>query len=382
MKFDTAPNLKKLPPYLFARLDEKKQELIRKGVDLIDLGVGDPDIPTPPEVIAALKEAADDPECHRYPTYKGDYELREEVCQWYKRRFGVKLDPSEVLILIGSKEGIAHLPMAFVSSEDIVLTPDPAYPVYNNSTIMVGGYPHKMKLVESLKFNPNLDEIPEEILSKTKIMWLNYPNNPTSAKAAGWLFKKAVELANKYGFIVAHDAAYTEIYFGEKPVSFLQTEGAKEVGVEFHSLSKTYNMTGWRIGFVVGNKSVIEGLGKVKSNIDSGVFKAVQRAAKVALTLPEDFIKARNSIYRRRREILVKALKETGWKVFESDATFYVWASPPVESDVQAAEKLLEHGIVATPGSGFGDGGAGFIRFALTTNRIEEAAQRLGEIKW
>ncbi|RLB10964.1 MAG: LL-diaminopimelate aminotransferase [Deltaproteobacteria bacterium] len=385
--FEKAERLKKLPPYLFKELDRKRDEAISKGVDVIDLGVGDPDLPTPEPVVEEMKRAVQDSKNHRYPSYVGMIEFRKAVAEWYKNRFGVSLDPeNEVLSLIGSKEGIAHFPLAFVNPGDIVLVPTPAYPVYNISTIFAGGTSFFMPLLEENHFLPDLSSIPTQIAEKAKIMFINYPNNPTSAVADKDFFKEVVEFAKKYGIIVCHDAAYTEISFdGYVPPSILEVDGAKEVAVEFHSLSKTYNMTGWRIGFAVGNAELISALGAVKSNIDSGVFQAVQIAAIRALRLDRSWIKETVDIYKKRRDLLVEALNNIGLKVKPPKATFYLWIKVPegYSSEGFASKLLDEAGIVVTPGNGFGEPGEGYIRISLTQKdeRLKEAVDRIKRIR-
>ena len=385
--FERAERLKKLPPYLFKELDRKRDEAISKGVDVIDLGVGDPDLPTPEPVVEEMKKAVQDPMNHRYPSYSGMIEFRKAAAQWYENRFGVSLDPEqEVLSLIGSKEGIAHFPLAFVNPGDIVLVPTPAYPVYNIATIFAGGTSFFMPLLEKNHFLPDLSSIPTEIAEKTKIMFINYPNNPTSATADKDFFKEVVKFAKKHNIIVCHDAAYTEISFdGYIPPSFLEVDGAKDVAVEFHSLSKTYNMTGWRIGFAVGNPELISALGAIKSNIDSGVFQAVQIAGIRALRLDKSWLKSTVNIYRKRRDMLVEALNNIGLKVKPPKATFYLWIKVPEGySSEEFASKLLEEaGIVVTPGNGFGEPGEGYIRISLTQKdeKLKEAVARIERIK-
>ncbi len=385
--FEKAERLKKLPPYLFKELDRKRDEAISKGVDVIDLGVGDPDLPTPEPVVEEMKRAVQDSKNHRYPSYVGMIEFRKAVAEWYKNRFGVSLDPeNEVLSLIGSKEGIAHFPLAFVNPGDIVLVPTPAYPVYNISTIFAGGTSFFMPLLEENHFLPDLSSIPTQIAEKAKIMFINYPNNPTSAVADKDFFKEVVEFAKKYGIIVCHDAAYTEISFdGYVPPSILEVDGAKDVAVEFHSLSKTYNMTGWRIGFAVGNAELISALGAVKSNIDSGVFQAVQIAAIRALRLDRSWVKETVDIYKKRRDLLVEALNNIGLKVKPPKATFYLWIKVPegYSSEGFASKLLDEAGIVVTPGNGFGEPGEGYIRISLTQKdeRLKEAVDRIKRIR-
>jgi LL-diaminopimelate aminotransferase len=388
MRIEKAKRIEQIPPYLFAEIDKKKEEMRQKGMDLIDLGIGDPDLPTPKPIIERLKKAAEDPRNHRYPSYEGMIEFRTAVAKWYERRFHVKLDPkTEVLSLIGSKEGIAHIPLAFVNPGDYVLVPSPGYPVFRVSTLFAGGTPYFLPLRKENGFLPNLSEIPKEIAEKAKLLFINYPNNPTSAIAERPFFEEVVAFARRYQIIVCHDAAYSEIAFdGYKPLSFLEVEGAKEVGIEFHSLSKTFNMTGWRIGFVVGCPEIISGLGRVKTNIDSGLFQAIQEAGTEALNhfntpLPE-IIK----IYERRRDVMVEGLQEIGLEVEKPEATFYLWIRVPRGyTSAQFATLLLEQaGIVATPGNGFGEAGEGYIRMALTVDetRLKEAIERLKKIRF
>jgi len=383
-----AKRINNLPKYLFAKIDELKKEAIKKGMDLIDLGVGDPDMATPEHIVEALKEGAENPENHHYSPYNGLLEFRIAIANWYRNRFGVELDPEkEVLALIGSKEGIAHIPFAFVDPGDIVLVPDPGYPVYQATTILAGGTPYAIPLREQNDFLPDLTEIPNNVLSKVKLFFLNYPNNPTSATCSLKFFQQMVEFASKYNIIVCHDAAYSEIYFdGVKPVSFLQADGAKEVGVEFHSLSKTYNMTGWRIGFAVGNEQVLAGLLKVKTNVDSGIFQAVQYAGIKALTSSQDCVENMRKLYQSRRDTLVDGLNNIGWKVKKPKATFYLWLPTPnhlLSSEV--ASKLIEEvGIVTTPGVGFGYYGEGYIRMALTVDKdkLTEVISRIKSLSF
>ncbi len=388
MKIEMAERINQIPPYLFAEIDKKKEEIKKRGVDLIDLGIGDPDLPTPKPIIERLKRASEDPRNHRYPSYEGMIEFREAVVQWYKQRFGVKFDPqSEVLTLIGSKEGIAHIPLSFVNPGDYVLVPSPGYPVYRVSTLFAGGIPYFFTLRKENGFLPDLSEIPEEVAERAKILFINYPNNPTSAVAEKRFFDEVVSFALRYRIIVCHDAAYSELAFdGYRPPSFFEAEGSKEVGIEFHSLSKTFNMTGWRIGFAVGRSEIISGLGRVKTNIDSGLFQAIQEAGIEALnhfTTPlSDIIQ----IYERRRDIMVEGLREIGLEVDKPKATFYLWIRVPHGyTSTQFATLLIEKaGIVATPGNGFGDGGEGFIRMALTIeeSRLKEAIERLKKIRF
>lgn len=386
-----AERLSLLPPYLFVSIDRKVKELKEKGVEVINLGVGDPDLPTPEHIVKKGQEALANPVHQRYPFGGGLKEFRQAVSNWYQQRFGVRLDPdNEVHSLIGSKEGLGHLPLALVNPGEFVLIPEPAYPVYKASTIFAGGKPYYLPLREENSFLPDFSKIPEKILKRTKLLFLNYPNNPTTACADSSFFCKVITLAKKYGFIVAHDAAYSEIYFDQPPISFLSIPGAKEVGIEFHSLSKTYNMTGWRIGFVVGNKKIIQGLATVKDNYDSGVFQAVQVAGITALTGSQDCVEQMRQIYRERRDVFVQGLKNLGWEVKNPQATFYLWAKIPgglrqAQTSLKFVEKLLsEAAIVCTPGSGLGPSGEGYVRFALTVDKkvLELAIEKIKKIKW
>ncbi len=385
-EFEKAERLKKLPPYLFKEIDRKKAEVKARGVDVIDLGVGDPDIPTPPHIIQALKTAVDNPAHHRYPSYSGMTAFREAVAQWYEETFGVELDPNtEFVSLIGSKEGIAHFPLAFVNPGDMVLVPTPAYPVYHIATIFAGGESFFMPLLSKNRFLPDLTAIPDDVADRAKILFINYPNNPTSAVADPSFFREIVTFAEKHGIIVCHDAAYTEIAFdGYRPPSFLEVDGAREVGLEFHSLSKTYNMTGWRIGFAVGNSRAIGALGAIKSNIDSGVFEAVQKAGMAALRGDQSCVREMTEVYRQRRDLMVDGLVRTGFEVESPRATFYLWVRvPPGYTSTRLATRLLEEaGLVVTPGNGFGDPGEGYFRIALTQTRkrLAEAIDRLKKI--
>jgi LL-diaminopimelate aminotransferase len=388
MKIEKAKRIDQIPPYLFAEIDKKKEEMRRKGMDLIDLGIGDPDLPTPKPIIERLKKAAEDPRNHRYPSYEGMIEFRTAVAKWYERRFGVRLDPkTEVLSLIGSKEGIAHIPLAFVNPGDYVLVPSPGYPVFRVSTLFAGGTPHFLPLRKENGFLPNFSEIPKGVAEKAKLLFINYPNNPTSAIAEKPFFEEAVAFAERYQIIVCHDAAYSEIAFdGYQPLSFLEVNGGKEVGIEFHSLSKTFNMTGWRIGFVVGHSEIIAGLGRVKTNIDSGLFQAIQEAGTEALNHFNTPLAEIIKTYERRRDVMVEGLQGIGLEVKKPKATFYLWIQVPKGyTSAQFATLLLEQaGIVATPGNGFGEAGEGYIRMALTVNesRLKEAIERLKKIRF
>ncbi|RME08579.1 MAG: LL-diaminopimelate aminotransferase [Aquificota bacterium] len=382
-----AHRINALPPYLFAQIDQKKREKLSQGVDLIDLGVGDPDIPTPQPIVEAMKRAVEKPEHHRYPSYEGMLSFRQAVADWYKKRFGVELDPQkEVVTLIGSKEGIAHFPLAFINPGDVVLCPDPAYPVYKIGTLFAGGEPYILPLREENGFLPDFKSIPGDVLKRAKIIWVNYPNNPTSATADEGFYRELVAWAKEHNIIVASDLAYSEIYFGSrKPMSILQIEGAREVAIEFHSFSKTFNMTGWRLGMAVGNEKLVAGLGKVKTNVDSGQFQAIQEAGITALNLPEEELQKIRETYRERRQAMVKALEEVGLKVYKSDATFYLWVRVPegYTSAGFVSRLLDECGIVCTPGNGFGEHGEGYFRISLTvpTQRLLEAVERIKGLK-
>ena len=385
-RFPLSTRIEALPPYLFAELDRKKQEVRARGVDIIDLGVGDPDRPTPKFIVNRLKREAEIPSNHQYPSYEGLPQFREAAATWYRRRFGVSLDPSsEVVALIGSKEGIAHFPLAFVNPGDAVLVPDPGYPVYHIATMFAGGRSHFLPLRRENGFLPDLDAIPRSVLAKAKILFLNYPNNPTSAVADRKFYRRVLGFAEEHDLIVAHDVAYTEIYFdGKKPMSILELPGAKKRCIEFHSLSKTYNMTGWRIGFAVGNAELVAGTGKVKTNVDSGVFQAVQGAGIAALTSSDEVTDAIRRTYQDRRDILVPGLRALGLDPVEPGGTFYVWIPVPkgYTSASFCAHLLERAGIVTTPGSGFGKSGEGYIRIALTKEkaRLREALARMRKV--
>jgi LL-diaminopimelate aminotransferase len=386
MAFEKAERLKQLPPYLFKEIDRLKAELTAKGVDVINLGVGDPDLPTPGFIIEKLQKAAEDPVNHQYPSYSGMDDFRVSAAGWCKRRFGVELDPlKEVVTLIGSKEGIAHFPLAFINPGDVALVPTPAYPVYHVGTLFAGGESYFMPLVRENRFLPDLDAVPADIARRAKVLFINYPNNPTGATAERGFYEKVVEFAREYDLIVCHDAAYTEMGFdGYRPMSFLEVPGAKEVGIELHSLSKTYNMTGWRLGFAVGNAQILEGLGQVKSNIDSGAFNAVQWAGIAALDSDQSSVAEMQRIYQERRDILIAGLRKAGLEPEAPKATFYVWCPTPAGySSTQFTSLLLkEAGIVTTPGSGFGAPGEGYVRLALTVDkeRIAEAVDRIRKL--
>ncbi|MDD1724900.1 MAG: LL-diaminopimelate aminotransferase [Methanospirillum sp.] len=380
-----AHRIKNLPPYLFARIDEMKAKKRSEGVDVIDLGVGDPDLPTPSHIVDALVEAAKNPDNHHYPSYLGMPAYREAVASWYKNRFGVEVNPeNEVISLMGSKDGVAHIPEVLVSPGDYVLVPSPGYPVYSTGTLFAEGRVHEMPLTGENGFLPDLDAIPKNVANQARLMWINYPNNPTSSIAPPSFYQEVVEYAREHEIVVVSDNAYSEISFdGYRAPSFLETDGAGEVGIEMHSLSKTYNMTGWRIGMAVGNPDIIRGLGIVKTNIDSGVFNPVQYAAAAALTGPQDCVADACRIYQERRDVLVGGLRRLGFDITAPKATFYVWLRVP-DSMTFAAKMLDEAGIVVTPGIGFGRAGEGYVRFAITrsVDRIREAISRMEEVSW
>ena len=381
---EESDRLKALPPYLFVEIDRAKRQAIEKGVKVIDFGVGDPDQPTPGFVIAAMQKAVKDPATHHYPLDRGNAQFREAASGWLKKRFGVSFDPAaEILPLIGSKEGIAHLPLAFINPGDVALVPDPCYPPYKSGTLFAGGEPYLLPLKETRGFLPDLDSVPLEVLKKTKMIFVNYPNNPTGAVAPRSFYEKLIAWAAAHKVLVVSDLAYSEVYFGkEKPLSIFEIPGAKEVAIEYHSLSKTCNMTGWRIGFAAGRPEVISGLLRVKSNLDSGVFTAIQKTAIEALKKSFGFSRKTNQMYRKRRDLLAAGLKELGFPVKPNDATFYLFSRLPRGEKDSAlfCKRLLENaGIVATPGVGFGPAGEGYVRFTLTVEeaQIREAIRRM-----
>lgn len=380
---DVARRMRSIPPYLFADLDRKRAALRAKGVDVINLGVGDPDLSTPPHIIEALAAAARDPATHVYPPYEGTAEFRQAVAGWYRDRFGVVLDPqTEVLTLIGSKEGLAHVPWVFLDPGDVALVSDPGYPVYRTATLMAGAEPYAVPLDRSRGWLPDLAAIPTEETRRAKVLFLNYPNNPTAATADLAFFTDVVAFARRHGVLVVHDNTYSEIaYDGYRPPSFLQAPGAKDVGIEFHSLSKTYCMTGWRLGFVVGNRDAVQALATLKTNIDSGQFTAIQAAGVAALTGPQDDVRERVLKWEQRRTMAVQGLRAAGLDVPMPRATFYLWVPVPAGSDsVRFAAHLLEHaGVVVTPGVGYGQQGSGYVRISLTApdERVAEAVRRI-----
>jgi len=383
MKVTYADRINELPPYLFEKIDQLKADMQKKGADIIDLGVGDPDLPTPKPIIEILQKEAEDPAHHRYPFTRGMEEFRRSVADWYGRRFEVSLNhENEVVSVIGSKEGISHVPVAFVNPGDVVLVPEPSYPVYAITTKFSGGEVAYMPLLEKNGYLPDLGAIDNDTARRAKLMYFNYPNNPTSAEADEAYFTDVVAFAKKHNIIVVHDAAYTELYFGsEKPMSFLEVDGAKDVGMEIHSLSKSFNMTGWRVGFAVGNREIVGGLGKAKSNMDSGIFQPIQVAGAFALDHADELSVPIRDVYRSRRDVLAAALKKAGLSFEMPSATFYFWVRVPEGyTSGSFAELLLETAhIVATPGSGFGPSGEGYVRLTLCTTeeRLAEAGRRI-----
>ncbi len=373
--------LKLIPEYPFARIDRLKKEIVRKGKTLIDLGIGDPELPTPPHIITALKRAVDNPATHQYPPYSGYADLKNAIALWYKKRFGVVFNPeSEILPLIGSKEGISHILFSIINPGDYVLVPDPGYPVYQSATILAGGIPRIVPLLSQNGFLPDLDKINCE---GCKAFFLNYPNNPTGAICDLAFLKELSDFAKKNNIIILFDNAYSEVYFEEPPPTFLQVDGGSDIGVEFHSLSKTYNMTGWRLGFCVGNRKIINALLSLKTNLDSGIFGAVQNAGISALTGSQECVEEMRGVYKRRMEILVNGLFSLGFKAQMPKATFYLWVETE-GSSLDFSERLLkEGGVVATPGIGFGKYGEGFIRFSVTSSdeKIKEAIARIKEFR-
>ncbi|MEW6189783.1 MAG: LL-diaminopimelate aminotransferase [Actinomycetota bacterium] len=378
-----AKRIENLPPYLFAQIDRKIEEKKAQGIDVISLGIGDPIEPTPTHIINKLCKEAHNPANHRYPSYYGMLDFRRAIADWYEKRFKVHLDPEkEILPLIGSKEGIAHIFLALVDPGDISLIPDPSYPVYNAGTILAGGVPHFMPLLAENDFIPDISAINKNVANRARIMFLNYPNNPTSAVVKEGFFEKVVDFAKTYGVVVCHDNPYSEITFdGYIAPSFLQTPGAIDVGLEFHSLSKTYNMTGWRIGWAAGNAQMIEALGRVKTNVDSGIFNAIQYAGIEALQGPQSCIREMCQIYARRRDMVIDTLNRIGIRMPKPKATIYVWVPvPDGQTSAEFATIILEKaGVVVAPGSAYGPSGEGYIRISLTVkdDHLKEALERM-----
>lgn len=385
--FTLADRLAALPPYLFAAIDKAKAEVAAKGLDIISLGIGDPDLPTPDFIIDALHKAAQKPVNHQYPSYVGMLAFRQAVADWYKTRFNVDLDANtEVVSLIGSKEGIAHFPLAFVNPGDTVLIATPNYPVYGIATEFAGGKPEYLPLLEENDFLVDLDAISDETWQKAKMIFVCYPNNPTAAVATREFYTRLIEKAKEFNVIVVSDAAYTEVYYdpANKPLSIMEIDGAKEVAIEFHSLSKTYNMTGWRIGMAVGNPFLISGLGKIKENVDSGIFQAVQEAGTVALLHGEPHAEKFRAIYKERRDVVCSALAKAGIQHRVPEASFYIWSKVPegYTSSEFVTNVLMKTGVVLTPGNGFGAPGEGYFRISLTVNNdlLKEAVSRISNL--
>ncbi|CAN5608641.1 LL-diaminopimelate aminotransferase [soil metagenome] len=382
----TASRIEKLPPYLFAEIDRKVGEARRRGADIISFGVGDPDLPTAPHIVEALIGAARDETTHRYPSYTGMPELRSSVSAWYERRFGVSLDPdTDVQPLVGSKEGIFHLPVAFIDPGDVALVPDPGYPVYETGTILAGGRARLVPLVADNGYLPDLDALPAQEVEDARVLWLNYPSNPTAATSDKDFFARAVEFCRAHDILLAHDAAYTEVTFDDYVApSVLEVDGAMECAVEFHSLSKTYNMTGWRLGWVAGAPEAVEAIKRLKTNIDSGIFEAVQRAGIAALEGPQDHLEECVERYRRRRDLLCDGLKSIGIVVEPPRGSIYVWVPVPDGHTSESFTTLLldDADIVVAPGNGYGPSGEGYVRFSLTLPdaRLEEGVERLRRV--
>jgi len=385
-----AKRIKKIPEYPFAELDRKIAAKRAQGADVISLGVGDPDLPTPKRIIDTLCREAANADNHKYPSYQGMLSFREAVARWYKRRFDVDLDPvKEVVSLIGSKEGIAHIYLAFVQTGDISLVPSPGYPVYGVGTLLADGTSHIMPLLSKNNFLPDLDAIPTEVLNKARIMFVNYPNNPTSACCTLDFYEKVVNFAKKHGIVLCSDNAYSEItYDGYLAPSILQVPGAKDIAIEFHSLSKTYCMTGWRCGFAVGNPDIIAGLAQIKTNVDSGLFQAIQYAGITALDEVTDEVEEIKAVFQKRRDIIIDGLNSMGWKLEKPKGTFYIWAHAPEGYDAETfANRVIEEAnVVITPGKAFGDTEEtkNYFRISFTINeeRLKEALDRMSKLKF
>jgi len=377
-----AERVKKLPPYVFARLDELKTKAREQGLDLIDLGMGNPDGATPQPVIEAALTALQNPANHGYPPFEGTASFRAAITKWYNRRYGVVLDPdSEALPLMGSKEGLGHLAIAYINPNDLVLVPSPAYPVHFRGPIIAGGVIHNLVLTAENNWLIDLAAIPDEIATRAKMLYFNYPNNPTAATAPREFFEEIVAFARKYEILLVHDLCYAELAFdGYQPTSLLEIPGAKDIGVEFHTLSKTYNMAGWRVGFVVGNRHIIQGLRTLKTNLDYGIFAALQSAAETALQLPDVYLEAVQQRYRTRRDFLIDGLGKLGWNIPKPKATMYLWVDcpPGMGSTDFALQVLQQTGVVVTPGNAFGVAGDGYVRISLIadSDRLGEALRR------
>jgi len=386
MEFDFSSRLRKLPPYIFARLEQLKREKEASGIDIINFGIGDPDLKPPELFLKKLQDALLKPANHRYPSSIGMMELRQAIAQWYEVRFDVKLDPAtEVLVLCGSKEGLAHIPIAFINPGDGVLVPSPGYPVYQTATILAGGNPVLMPMHEEKEFLPEFENVDRRSLDRSRMMFLNFPGNPTAATADMEYFGRAIAFARKHDLLICHDNAYSEIYFdGKRQPSFLQVPGAKDVGVEFHSFSKTFSGAGFRIGWLVGNRRVIDGLHKVKSNMDSGVYQAIQEATIVALEKCWKDCENYRRVYQERRDYLCPELKKFGLTFKVPEASFYIWAKVPrgFSSETFTEKLIREEGIMVTPGTGFGAEGQGYVRFAMTIpiETMKDAVKRMEKI--
>ena len=374
-----AQRLSALPPYVFARLDELKARAREQGLDLIDLGMGNPDGAAPQPVIDAAIAALKDPLNHGYPPFEGTASFRSSITTWYQRCYGVELNPDhEALPLIGSKEGLGHLAMAYIDPGDVILVPSPSYPAHFRGPLIAGAKIHPIHLSAQQNWLIDLDSIPEDVAQQAKILYFNYPNNPTTATAPREFFEEVVKFARHYEILLVHDLCYAELAFdGYQPTSLLEIPGAKDLGVEFHTLSKTYNMAGWRVGFVVGNSSIIQGLRTLKTNLDYGIFSAIQKAAETALQLPDEYIQDVQHRYRTRRDFLIAGLAELGWKIPPSKATMYLWIeTPPGQGSTEFALDVLQKtGVVITPGNAFGDAGEGYVRISLIAD-----CDRLGEV--
>ena len=374
-----AERIQKLPPYVFARLDELKAKAREQGLDLIDLGMGNPDGPTPQPVVEAAIEALQNPANHGYPPFEGTTNFRRAITNWYHRRYDVNLDPdSEALPLLGSKEGLAHLAIAYINPGDLVLVPTPAYPAHFRGPVIAGGQVHNLVLKPDNGWLIDLAAIPDEVAEKAKILYFNYPSNPTAATAPREFFEEIVTFARKYEILLVHDLCYAELAFdGYQPTSLLEIPGAKDISVEFHTMSKTYNMAGWRVGFVVGNRHIIQGLRTLKTNLDYGIFAALQTAAQTALQLPDTYLQQVQERYRTRRDFLIKGLADLGWQIPKTKATMYIWVPCPAKTGSTdfALDVLQQTGVVVTPGNAFGVGGEGYVRISLIAE-----CERLGEV--
>jgi LL-diaminopimelate aminotransferase len=380
---EVSRRLKSIPPYVFAEIDKKRQAAIARGVDVINLGIGDPDQPTPNHIVAAMREAIGDPINHRYPPYGGTKEYKTAAAEFCLKRYGIEVDPdNEVTSLIGSKEGLHNTIMAFIDEGDVNLVADPAYPVYRTSTILAGGQPYSLPLRAENNFLPDLEAIPKEVLSKAKLLLLNYPNNPTAGVADLAFFERAVAFARKHSILFCHDLSYPDMTFdGFKAPSALQVKGAKDVTLELHTLSKTFNMTGWRVGYAVGNSTAVKALASLKSNIDTDVFRAIQMAAIAAFKGPMDHVAHCNKLYQERRDLAVESLGKLGWQVKPNKATFYMWLEVPrgFSSQEFSALMLDRAGIVVPPGTAYGQEGEGYFRMSLCSSkeRLAEAFDRM-----